>query len=258
MGERDEPVGEPGRAHVAGGGERSGRRGRRAPERADRELRRPRRAVRARTPGTAGRRPTRTCSAPGCPARRSSARPPTSARSTTSSPASRRRRRRGARATTTRRSRTGARPSAVPTRRATPTARSPTTSSRGSRSSREDPVVFLIGQYYGGLCNGVEDCSADDRAAGPRRSDGAGRRGRPRRLRHRRRRPVEPTARRRRAARRPPPRPRRRSSRRTPAPLDNLPQNLLVVALLALLADRARAGSRPTGSASARRSTASR
>ena len=25
----------------------------------------------------------------------------------------------------------------------------------------EDPVVFLVGQYYGGLCNGVEDCSAD-------------------------------------------------------------------------------------------------
>ena len=25
----------------------------------------------------------------------------------------------------------------------------------------EPPVVFLIGQYYGGLCNGVDDCSAD-------------------------------------------------------------------------------------------------
>ncbi|MDH5225637.1 MAG: hypothetical protein OEW46_12805, partial [Actinomycetota bacterium] len=25
----------------------------------------------------------------------------------------------------------------------------------------EEPVVFLIGQYYGGLCNGVEACSAD-------------------------------------------------------------------------------------------------
>ncbi len=25
----------------------------------------------------------------------------------------------------------------------------------------EEPVVFLIGQYYGGLCNGVEDCSAE-------------------------------------------------------------------------------------------------
>jgi MFS family permease len=25
----------------------------------------------------------------------------------------------------------------------------------------EPPVVFLIGQYYGGVCNGVEDCSAD-------------------------------------------------------------------------------------------------
>ena len=25
----------------------------------------------------------------------------------------------------------------------------------------DDPVVFLIGQYYGGLCNGVADCSAD-------------------------------------------------------------------------------------------------
>ena len=29
----------------------------------------------------------------------------------------------------------------------------------------EPPVVFLIGQYYGGLCNGVEDCSSDEQQA---------------------------------------------------------------------------------------------
>ena len=55
---------------------------------------------------------------------------------------------------------------------------------------REAPVVFLIGQYYGGLCNGVEDCSGDARAGGPRCGDVAGRRGGSRRLRDRGRRTV--------------------------------------------------------------------
>ena len=161
VGQRGEPVGQPGRAHVAGRRQRGRRRGRYAPERAGRELRRPGRDSSRRTPGTAGPRPTRTSSAPDCPARRSNARPPTSARSTTSWRANRRRpagerglRRHLDRALVRdlRRSRR---------RRATPTTRSPTTSSRGSTEFPEDPVVFLIGQYYGGLCNGVEDCSAD-------------------------------------------------------------------------------------------------
>ena len=207
-------------------------------ERARRELRRHRRSGhRARTPPTAGRRRTRTCSAPGCRARRSSARSPTSARSRTSSPASARRRPRAARATTDAADLAlRARPSGDPTPSATPTARSPTTSSHGSRSSPSRPVVFLIGQYYGGSVQRrrrLLRATSRSRRSPPRRSHG-----------------VEvgpdvyviegdglwtPAARGRRAGpARPPPR-KPRSSRRTPARSRTFRRTCSCVALLALL-----------------------
>ena len=80
----------------------------------------------------------------------------------------------------------------------------------------EDPVVFLVGQYYGGLCNGVEDCSAETQQQLLDEATAQGSRSAPTSTSSRatacgpRRRTSSPT-------RRPLPPPKRRSSNRTPA-----------------------------------------
>ena len=201
-------------------------------ERARRELRRSRIRTSRPTPGTAGPRPTRTCSVRDSPVMRSSARPRTSARSTTSWPESPRRPRRGARGTTTPRPRIGARRSGAPPKPATPTARSRPTSNRGSPSTRRTPVVFVIADDYGGLCNGIEDC---DVAAQQQVLDAATSQGveigpgvyviegdglwSP---------PADVVAQAQTAASEA-----QQRFESHPGPLDNLPQNLLVIAILA-------------------------
>jgi MFS family permease len=98
----------------------------------------------------------------------------------------------------------------------------------------EPPVVFLIGQYYGGLCNGIEDCSADvqqqalDEATsrgvevGPDVYviEGEGLYSPPPDVVERAQRAAAEEA---------------TKFRAHPGALENLPQNLLVIALLAVL-----------------------
>jgi MFS family permease len=98
----------------------------------------------------------------------------------------------------------------------------------------EPPVVFLIGQYYGGLCNGVEDCSADVQRqeleaatsqgveVGPDVYviEGDGLYSPPADVVERARAAATVEA---------------AKFREHPGPLENLPQNLLVIAMLAVL-----------------------
>ena len=98
----------------------------------------------------------------------------------------------------------------------------------------DDPVVFLIGQYYGGLCNGVADCSADleQQALADATSQGGevgpdvfviqaeGLWSPPPEVVERARSAAAEEA---------------AKFDAHPGPLENLPQNLLVIALLALL-----------------------
>ncbi|MDH4113421.1 MAG: MFS transporter, partial [Actinomycetota bacterium] len=98
----------------------------------------------------------------------------------------------------------------------------------------EEPVVFLIGQYYGGLCNGVEACSADQQEQALQAAtsrgvevgpdvyviEGAGLWSPPQGVVERAQAAAADEA---------------AKFEAHPGPLENLPQNLLVIALLALL-----------------------
>ena len=62
----------------------------------------------------------------------------------------------------------------------------------------QDPVVFVIADYYGGLCNGIDGCDAAAQQQVLDAGDLEGRPDRAGRVRDRGRRSVEPAGRRRR------------------------------------------------------------